>query len=419
MARTGKSLQSGEAEKIIKFVINRARNLQKRTIEIMLQDLYPLLKTETEPNLRDNRIRWKMKKQFRDAKIIQKFKGDRYVFILDDSIDINLTKSTKDIVSNLPTLEKTTSKWKEEFIAPAWFGDVIDILNMGFIPILYGPPGCGKSRILEQAFMKLGRISYRIPLGQITDPQELVGTTHVVQNENGVSVTKFVGGFLTHALEPEGPASGAIMDEFDCCTESTGPAINNFLEPESILPLMTEKGVEMFERHPQSLLAATANTAGWGDDTGNFAGADRGNSASWDRLWRLPCDYDHEIEKKLISRHVPKKVVEALYNDKGPANTHGIIITLRKSIARKDFDAILGLRPILRFAQTWKVMGWNKGLFYLIHQVFRPEYHENVTKIIIDRFGNNLGPSRNTWDNTKTDYIPNGMQSVIDAGLGH
>ncbi|MCK5609829.1 hypothetical protein KAR91_48605, partial [Candidatus Pacearchaeota archaeon] len=230
--------------------------------------------------------------------------------------------------------------------------------------------------------------------------------------------TKFVGGLLTHALDPEGPPSGAILDEFDCCTESTGPAINNFLEPESVLPLMTENGVKMFERHPQSLLAATGNTAGWGDDTGKFAGAGPGNRASWDRLWPFPCDYDIEIEKQLIGRHVSKKVVEALYNAEGPVSTHGIITILRKSIKREDFDAILGLRPILKFAQTWDVMGWHKGLFYLM-QIFQPADHQKVAKIMTDRFGMDLGPSRNTWDGTRPDYIPNGMTSAIAAGFGH
>ena len=418
MAATGKALRPGEVEKVIEFVINRARHLQSRTIEIMLPDLLPLLQEEQDQDLIKHRIRYKMRKEFRDAKINQKFKGDRYVFVLDDSIDIDLAKTVTLPKSNLPTLGATTSKWKEKFIAPAWFSDVTNVLEMGFIPVLHGPPGCGKSRILEQAFMKLGRISYRIPLGQITDPQELVGTTHVVQGEDGASATKFVGGLLTHALDPEGPASGAILDEFDCCTESTGPAINNFLEPESVIPLMTEKGVEMFERHPQALIAATANTAGWGDDTGKFAGAGPGNRASWDRLWPFPCDYDIEIEKKLIGRYVSKKVVDALYEKEGTARERGIVITLRKAIARDDFDAILGLRPILKFAQTWKVMGWNKGLFYLM-QNFQPSDHAEVTKIMTDRFTKKLGPSRNTWDNTRKDYIPDMMPDVIAAGLGH
>ena len=414
---TGSAIVPGEVEDIIEFVINRARLLQQREIKVDISDLLPLFKASDPPEVIKQRIRSKMRTHFREAKILQKFKGDHYVFTLDDSIDIDISKSSISIENELSPLFETTSQWNEAFIPPPWFPDLLDAFKLRMIPILIGPPGCGKTRILEEAYKHLGRTSYRAPLGQTSDPQELIGTTYVF-NDQDVPITKFIGGLITHALDPDRDPSGVILDEFDCCSPTTGPAINNFLEPESRVPLTTEKGIQMFTKHPQGLISATSNTWGFGDDSGDFTGSSAGNRASWDRLHKMPCDYDIEIEKKLIAPYLPPKVIEALYNISGSANTHGIVIKLRKAIRDGDIKAILGFRPILRFAKAWKVYGWNKCLFYLMMN-FRPEDHGKIAKIMTDRFGMACGPSRNTWDKNTSDYIPDMMPTVIKAGLGH
>jgi len=90
MASQGPALISGEAQGVIDYVIKRAKKLQSRKFEIPMADLKPLLIGAVDEGHYLNRIRWKMRNQFRDVKIRQKCKGDAYEFELDPSIDINL-----------------------------------------------------------------------------------------------------------------------------------------------------------------------------------------------------------------------------------------------------------------------------------------------------------------------------------------
>ncbi len=420
MASQGPALQPGEVEGVINFVIDTAKHLQTRKFEIPLADLKPLLIGAQDEGHYLNRIRWKMRDQFRKANIKQRCLGDKYEFELDQSIEIDLAadreaKRAKRNANRQKT--KTSTDWKEPYIAPPWFSDLLDVLEMGNRPILIGPKGCGKSRALEEAMSRMGLEVWRVALGEYRDIADLIGTKEIVER-NGVPVTELVGGLLTEALKK---GKGVILDEYDAIAPTMGAALNKIMEIGTTVVLPTEKGTVEFTPHENSRIAATSNTWGYGDDSGEFAGTFIQNRASWDRLRpKMPVNYDYKIERKLVSRYLPPKVVDALYTEEGNAPKHGIIIQIRRECAdpKNPIDDTLGLRPILWFAQMWTTFGWHKGMFYLL-QEFKEENREPIFKMITNRFGRGFAPSRNDFDKNQPFYIPDMMGDLINAGFGH
>jgi hypothetical protein len=416
MAGQGPSLKPGEAENVIEFIIKRAKQLQKREFSIEMDELKPLLVGAMDEGHYINRIRWKMKDQFRKAKIKSRCRGNSYEFELSPNIDIDIAAEKKNRRANID-VKKTSTNFDEPFIAPPWFPDLLDSLDLGDKPILIGPAGCGKSRTLEEAFARLGREIYRIALGEYRDPADLIGTKEIV-NENGVPTTKLVGGLLTEAMEK---GCGVILDEYDMCSPGMVSALNKVMESGIEMLLPTENGSFKFRPHKDTLIAATANTWGYGDDEGMFAGAQMQNRASWDRLRpKMDCDYDYAIENRLVSRYLPPKVIDALYSDNPAPNKLGIVRIIRKAISdpANPLEDVFGLRSILWFAQKWETFGWHKGLYYILND-FRQENRESISLIIKNRLGAKFVPSRNDFDKNAPNYIPDMITEVVAAGFGN
>ena len=412
----GNATSPEEVQGIIDFVIKRAKELQTHQLTgekaISIRELAPLFINEPRPEMHMNRIRHKMKSEFTAAKILPRWRGGKYEFTLDESIPIDISAEIEAKRAKL-IKQETATQFQEEFIPPGWFRDLLDVFECGDKPILVGPQGCGKSRAAEQAMAFLGRKVFRITLGEYRDPADLIGTKEIVE-ENGVSVTKLVGGLLTEAMEK---GYGVILDEYDMVAPSMVSALNKIMESGASMVLPTEKGTVIFHQHPDTLICATANTWGYGDDSGLFAGAQMQNRASWDRLRpKMDCTYDYEIEKRLVGKYLPEKVVEALYNQDERVNKLGLIIKLRKAIAdpNNPLDDVMGLRTILWFARMWSRFGWHKGLYYFLND-FREENRDSVRQIIQDRFGRNFVPSRNDFDKDAPNYIPNMKPALIEA----
>jgi len=425
MAGQGPAVQLGEAEGVIDFIIKRAKQIQSRDFVgdpdksgngIRIEELAPLFFGAPDSGHHMNRIRYKMRDEFRKAKITFRCRGSYYEFNLDPSINIDISAERKAKRKKI-IKKKTSTKFDEEFIAPPWFSDLLDTLEYGDKPILVGPQGCGKSRALEEAFAHLGRDIFRIALGEYRDPADLIGTKEIV-DVDGVSTTKLVGGPLTEAMEK---GCGVIMDELDICPPALLAALNKIMERGVEMVLPTEKGVVKFRPHENTLIAATANTWGYGDDTGMFAGSQMQNRASWDRLRpKMECNYDYAIERRLVASYLPVKVVEALYSEDPAPNKRGIIRKIREAIQDRNnpLEDTLGLRSIIWFAQRWQIFGWHKGMHYILND-FREENREPIAKIITDRFGKNFAPSRNDYDKNGPNYIPNMMPSLVTSGFGN
>jgi len=411
MSTKGPNLIEGEAEGVIEFLLDYAKKNSKKDFNLKVQELKHLFVGAPDPIYHMNRIRWNMRKEMNDAGIKFKCLGDSYNFTIENFEEPEevMTSSSSQVIYGSENIE-TSTNYQDEFIPPFWFSDLIATLKCGDKPILIGPHGCGKSRILEEAYKFLGRKMFRVALGESRDPADLIGTKEIV-NENGVPVTKFVGGILTQAMQ-EG--QGIILDEYDMCSPMMIAAFNKIMEPGIEMTLQTEKGLETFRPHPKTLIAATSNTWGKGDYSGEYSGAQKQNDSAWDRIRpKIPCGYDEAVEEMLIRRFLPIPVVNALYNNSVDINKTGIVRLIRDAIKdpMNPLEDVLSFRSILWFAHRWNVLKWHKGMFYML-QDFKEENKESIALIIKNRLGQNFAPSRNDYNSREQNYIPN-MESEI------
>jgi len=415
-SKGGPALIKGEVEGVVKFVIERAKTLQKRTIEINMDELAPLMIGATDKTHILNRIRWKMATLLRAQGIIPLFIATGYKFKIENNIDITpenmLEKSFQPLKGKEPV--KTHTNWKTPFIAPYYFGTIFRQVQKGRIPLLKGDKGCGKSRVAEEIMARLGLNCIRIAMGEVRDPVDLIGTKEVI-NKNGVPITKFVGGLITEAAQK---GWGVVLDEIDAITANVGLVFNKMFEENATMVLLTETGIETLQPHPDFRVIATANTWGRGDSTGFYAGTNMQNDATMDRFRpKQDVEYDMAIERQLVSPYLPPAVVEALYAQ-GELGKEGLIVLIRRAIAdpNNEIDDICGMRPILYFAQEYQEIGWHKLMSFFVNE-FREEYHNAITKIITDRFGGSFTPSDNDYDKSKPNYIPDMMKDLIAAGF--
>ena len=420
MSQFGPPLVAGEVEGVISFVKARGKEKQERKFSVSIEELKPFLVGVKEDSHYLNRVRWMMAQQLEDAGITLEFPdGINYIFILNESID--LTPSGEIVVppkvvegGNLPHRKDITeTNWGTDFIPPHYFGRLVERCNAGVNIVLVGPKGCGKSRSAEEVFKKIGLFYIRFAMGEVRDPVELLGTKEIV-NINGVSVTKYVGGLLTEAIYN---GWGIIMDEMDSVAPSVAMTFQKILEEGTSLTICTENGVETIPKHKTFRIICTANSWGYGDETGNYAGTRNQNRSTWDRLnFKRDCHYDAVIEKQLVRRFLPEAVIDALYHTGGTAAEDGIIIKIRRAIKEETLDDELSFRPILTFAKAYEVMGWNEGMYYFLNE-FRPENNETLSKIITDHLGWEFIPSDNNYSSTEPNFIKNFKEKLTEKGF--
>lgn len=130
--------------------------------------------------------------------------------------------------------------------------------------LLVGSTGSGKTSILEQV---AARINYNVVKinfdGHITR-QDLVGEW-VVKGRD----MEFQEGILVLAFRM--PGTIIILDEWDTISGECSFVLQRPLQRDDRKILLMEKGGELVTMHPDNVIAATANTAGQGDDTGLYS----------------------------------------------------------------------------------------------------------------------------------------------------
>lgn len=171
---------------------------------------------------------------------------------------------------------------------------------------LTGPTGAGKSSLIRQVCARLG-----IPLQQINghrylEVAELYGRTSIIGGD-----TMYIDGPLTTAYK-EGHLF--LLDEIDLINPGTNAGLNNVLDYEPIT--IAEDGGIVIPPAAGFGFIACGNTAGSGDETGNYAGTTMQNGAFMDRFQVVSVDYPSpETEIGIINSVVPglpSMVVEGL-----------------------------------------------------------------------------------------------------------
>ena len=177
--------------------------------------------------------------------------------------------------------------------------DVAEAIEHNERVFLYGPSGTGKSALVREIAATVRRPVRRVSLNGETSVADFIGHWTVNQNKE----TVFVKGILPQAMQ-----EGYIlqMDEVDAMQPEVGFILQQILEPHGHL-LLTDTG-EDISPHPDFRLVATANTLGFGSDSGLYASGTHVLNFSWLDRWDVVVHIDYlpaDDEVKLLRSRYP------------------------------------------------------------------------------------------------------------------
>lgn len=150
--------------------------------------------------------------------------------------------------------------------------DVAEAIEHNERVFIYGASGTGKTSLVKQIAALTQRPVRRVSLNGETSVGDFVGHWTV----NDKKETVFVKGLLPKAME-----EGHILqlDEVDAMQPEVGFILQQVLEQDGHL-LLTDTGEEIAP-HPDFRLVATANTLGFGSDSGLYGSGTHVLNFSW------------------------------------------------------------------------------------------------------------------------------------------
>lgn len=265
--------------------------------------------------------------------------------------------------------------------------DVAEAIEHNERVFLYGPSGTGKSWLVRQIAALVKKPVRRVSLNGETSVADFVG--HWTVNENKQTV--FVKGVLPQAMQ-----EGFILqlDEVDAMQPEIGFVIQQVLEPDGHL-LLTDTGEDVAP-HPDFRLVATANTLGFGSDSGLYASGTHTLNFSWLDRWDVVVHFDYLPQKQevslLKSRHASlgkdllKRLVKAATD-------------LRKSHAAEELTTVITTRRLL--ALCTRLERGNDLPRALAVCVLNKVPQEDAT-VVRETFDHHLGPlAKNDQKNAK------------------
>jgi len=255
--------------------------------------------------------------------------------------------------------------------------DVAEAIEHNERVFIHGPSGTGKSSLVRQIGALTQRPVRRVSLNGETSVADFVG--HWTVNEKKETV--FVKGILPMALE-----EGHILqlDEVDAMQPEVGFILQQVLEPNGHL-LLTDTG-EDISPHSAFRLVATANTLGFGSDSGLYASGTHVLNFSWLDRWDVVVHMDflpakQEVEL-LRSRHASlnKDLLKRIVKAAGD---------LRKAHAEEQLTTVVSTRRLL--ALCARLERGNDFTRALTVCVLNKVPAEDV-KVIQETFDHHLGP---------------------------
>ena len=175
--------------------------------------------------------------------------------------------------------------------------DLVVWLVHGTEPLfLTGPTGCGKTSGIKQVAARVNLPVFEVTGHGRLELADLLG--HLSVREGSMV---FEPGALTLAMRYGGLF---LLDEIDLISPDVTAGLNGILDGSPLC--LSENGGELIEPHPMFRFAATANTAGAGDESGLYSGTLRQNLALMDRFVLCQVDYpSEETEIALLTRKFP------------------------------------------------------------------------------------------------------------------
>lgn len=256
-----------------------------------------------------------------------------------------------------------------------------------------GPSGCGKTSMLLQIAARLNWGVEQITLSNKCEALDLIGHTTLRKGE-----IIYEYGPLTRAMLY---GEILILNEIDMMSPGDLSVLNDVLEGKP-LTIVANNG-EVIKPHPQFRVVATANTKGFGDDTGFYNGARLLNQAFLDRWRFIEMDYHRpKFEMEMLKKNFPnlshditKKLVHFAYDMRTSVN-------LGNESGIHQISAPFSSRCLLKVAG---ILSLDAGLS--IHKIMKMCYSlrlpqseaEFVQRLCDDIFGHEEDFLRNTQIN--------------------
>lgn len=202
---------------------------------------------------------------------------------------------------------------------------------------LYGPAGTGKSSLPEWYAAKLGRPFHRIAFDRSTEAEDLIGA----KEPDGAGGFAWADGALAQAIRQ--PGAVILLDEPTLARPVVLAMLQTLLDGQRAL--LARSTGETIQAAPGVLIVAADNTAGTGDDSGQYAGTSAMNRAFLDRMAaRVEVGYMPEAaEAEVLARRsgVARPAAKRMVAFAGGT---------RKAAASGDMAHGLGLRRLVAWA---------------------------------------------------------------------
>lgn len=211
---------------------------------------------------------------------------------------------------------------------------------------LSGPSGAGKTSLLEQVCARTGRSMIRVGCYPDMEVLDLVGRWVV----KGQDKWEYNYGPLPLAMKY---GYVLLLDEADTLTPRTAMGLNSILDG---APLYIPETNETITPHENFFVAATGNTNGQGDPTGNFRGTTKQNQAYADRFLLTHVAYlTSQEEEALLEKAAPN--IPAIYRQKAVKYANDV----RAPYMSPDFVGVkpsitLTTRGLIRWMHSFEML---------------------------------------------------------------
>jgi MoxR-like ATPase len=258
------------------------------------------------------------------------------------SAKLTITPDSELSTQQKADVPKHDDDWEYGPDVVAYLEDIAVGIEDGDNIFMFGPTGCGKTTLIKQLAAMTNTPVMRFQFSTPITVEDFVGSDKVVIDEaTGLQVTRFTWGAFTKAWN-EGYY--IIFDEFTASPSKITLRLQGPLEGDDLV--LHEEGGTKVPKHPRTVIFATDNTNGRGDDTGLYVGTNVINESTLDRFGTvIKYDYaDAATESKILRK---KTGVSKGDSDKMVA----IACKIREAFNRDECYCTFGTRRLLSWAK--------------------------------------------------------------------